>query len=463
MSHTSYLTFDQRIVGDIYTSAESMDNLSILCDDFGSRFGGTEGERLAAEFIKTKFEEYGLSNVHLEPIKYLGWTRGEVKFEIVSPIQKVIPCITLPHSPAVEIEGVIIDMKGGAPKDFTQRADEIKGKIVMVNSVFNPKNIKRWVHRNEKFGRSLLAGATGFIFVNHYPGYGPATGGIGYKGKAALIPGISISKENGAFLQRVMKRKGTVNIRLTTTDQLSPMTSWNIVGDLLGDQYPEEIIMLGSHYDGHDIAQGAGDPASGTVAVMESARVLAKHAPPLPRTIRFALWGVEEIGLLGSKAYVRAHIDELKNIRFYLNMDAAGTAASKDIMLHEWPELQGTFEHYRDEMVSDYVIGQSFHASSDHYPFLLAGVATGGIEAIRESRSGRGYGHTFYDTVDKVTQTGMRDASSLAARLALRMTDDDDWPVSQRGEESINKLLEQPGQGEKRALNKRLDVLYAQT
>ena len=157
-----HLSLDQKIVGDIYTSPEPMNNLSRLCDDFGSRFGGTEGERPAAEFIQSKFEEYGLKNVHTEPIEYLGWKRGEASLEIISPIEKSIPCISLPHSPPVNLEAIVIDMEDGAPADFDVRANDIKGKIVMATSVFSPKDTKRWVHRNEKYGRSILAGAVGF-------------------------------------------------------------------------------------------------------------------------------------------------------------------------------------------------------------------------------------------------------------------------------------------------------------
>jgi Zn-dependent M28 family amino/carboxypeptidase len=457
-----YISLDQKIVGDIYTSSEAMDNLSTLCDDFGSRFGGTEGERLAAKFIQDKLTEYGLSEVFLDPIEYLGWTRGEARLAIISPIQKVIPCITLPYSPHVDMEGEIIDMGDGAPEDFDQRADEIKGKIVMTNSVFNPKNVKRWVHRKEKFGRSMLAGASGFIFVNHYPGYGPATGGIGHKGQAALIPGFSISNEDGAFIQRLAKRKGKVKIHLTSTDQFSPTTSWNIIGELPGDQFPEEVVMLGSHYDGHDISQGASDPASGVVAVMEAARVLAKYASHLPRTIRFVLWGIEEIGLLGSRAYAEKYADDLKNIRFYLNMDAAGGVSPKDIMLHELPELYKTFEGYQAEMALDFAIGQSFHTASDHYPLLLKGVSTGGIQAVRQARSGRGYGHTRYDTVDKLTLTGLREAATLAARLALRIADDENWPATYRNEDAVRELLKQPDQLEVQNFFEQMDALYDQ-
>ncbi len=462
MSNNPHLSTDQQLVGDIYTATEAMDNLITLCDDFGSRFGGTEGERLAAEFIKAKLEEYGLSNVHLEPIEYLGWERGEARLQIISPIQKTIPCITLPHSPPTTLEGVIVDMGDGAPDDFERRSDEIKGNIVMTTSAANPGNSKRWIHRQEKYGRSIFAGATGFIFVNHYPGYGPATGGVGRGGRVGLIPAISIAKEDGDFIRRLIKRKGAVKIRLTSTDRLRPTTSWNIIADLPGSKNPEQIVMLGSHYDGHDISQGAGDPASGAVSVLEAARVLAKYAPSLPCTLRFALWGVEEIGLLGSTAYAQAHADELSDIRFYLNMDSAGVTNPKDIVLHQWPALQSLFEDYQQEMAADFAVGQAMHAHSDHYPFALAGVATGGIESVRQSLSGRGYGHTMYDTVDKVSLTGLREASALGARLALRIAGEENWPVARRDSKIAYNLLTEAVTQAYRDFEERLDALYAE-
>jgi len=461
MSHQNpFLTMDQQIVGDSYTSAKVMDNLLVLCDDFGSRFGGTEGERQAAEFFEVKFKEYGLSNVRLEPFEYIGWTRGETRLEIVSPIQKTIPCISLPHSPPADLEGTIINMEDGAPKDFDRRADEIKGKIVMTTSVVNPKGSKRWIHRSEKYDRGLLAGATGFIFVNHYPAYGPATGSIGHDG-AGLIPGIALCKEDGDFIQRLINRKGEVRIRLTSTDRCQPMTSWNAIADLPGKRDPAQVVMLGCHYDGHDISQGAGDPASGAVAVLEAARLLAKYAPDLDCTVRFALWGVEEIDLLGSRAYVKAYADDLSNIRFYLNMDSAGAATNnRDIVLNEWPDLQPYFERWSKEMALDFAVGQSVTAYSDHFPFFMAGVPTGGIESAERSLGGRGYGHTQYDTVDKVNQKNLREASTLAARVALRMANQTPWPVARRDEKTVMEKLDSPEYQEEQAYREQIDAFY---
>jgi len=466
-SQNPYLEVDQKMVGDIYTSSEVMDNLQVLCDDFGSRFGGTAGEKQAAEFFKAKMESYGLSNVHLEPVEYIGWTRGEAKFEVLEPVYKEIPCISLPHSPAGVLEGVITDLGDGDPADFDSRADEIKNNILMTTSVVNPGKSKRWIHRGEKYGRSLLADAAGFIFVNHYPGFGPATGGIGHDGEG-LIPAISIPKEDGDFIKRLIKRKGAVKVRITTTDKSEPMTSWNIIGDLPGTFEPQQIVMLGCHYDGHDISQGAGDPASGAVAILEAARVLGQHAvneyvSPLSCTIRFVFWGVEEIGLLGSRQYVRLHKDKLANVRFYLNMDSAGSANNtRDIILNEWEDLEEVFRQYGQEMAQGYQVEQSMRAFSDHFPFFMAGVPTGGMESAKRSMGGRGYGHTSYDTVDKVNMADLRAASALAARVALRVAGEENWPVKQRSEEAVEILLDSPEYREEKVLREKVDALYQQ-
>jgi Zn-dependent M28 family amino/carboxypeptidase len=457
-----FLSVDQKIMGDTYTSSEPMENLVTLCDRFGSRFGGTPGERQAAEFFRDKMVEYGLSNAKLESVDYTGWMRGSARLEIISPIERTVPCISLPHSPPASMEGVIIDMGDGAPQDFDHKAAAIRNHIVMTTSVVNPKQSKRWIHRAEKYGRSILAGATGFVFVNHYPGFGPATGGIGHDGQGH-IPAISISKEDGAYLQRLMKCHGELKIRLATTDRCKPMTSWNILGDLPGKVSGQQVVMLGCHYDGHDISQGAADPASGAVSVLEAARVLGKYAPDLPHTIRFAFWGIEEIGLLGSREYVKAHADELSQIRFYLNMDAAGARTNnRDVVLNEWPDLEPSVQRWRDEMALDFSVAQSVSAFSDHFPFFMAGVPTGGIQSAERSLEGRGYGHTRFDTVDKVELADLREASTLAARLAMRFACDENWPVARRDEKVVLDLLDTPDYQEEQAFRERLAEFYQQ-
>lgn len=453
-------SIDRQITGDGYTSAEAMRVLTRLCDDFGSRFGGTPGEKQAADYMAEKLSDYGLQNVHLEEFAYTSWHRGEATLSITSPIQKEIDCISLPYSPAGDIEAELIDLGDGSPDDFARRRENIEGKVVMANSVVFPKGMKRWVHRSEKFNRSQLNGAAAFIFMNHYPAYGPATGGIGFRGNEAIIPGISISYENGCFLQRLLKRHGRVALRLNTTDHSRPAVSWNVIGELPGASKADAIIMLGCHYDGHDISQGAQDPASGAAALLEAARLLATHASRLDRTVRFALWGVEEIGLLGSRAYVAAHKDELDRIQFYFNMDAAGSVPNKGVVLNEWPELEILFAGWREGMGLDFGLDQSVSAFSDHYPFLLEGVPTGGLQSVPASTDGRGYGHTRYDTLDKVSLRELQDAAVMAARLALRLGAVDDLPINRRTQAEVEALLNRPAYQETRALNEKVEAFY---
>jgi hypothetical protein len=107
-------------------------------------------------------------------------------------------------------------------------------------------------------------------------------------------------------------------------------------------------------------------------------------------------------------------------------------------------------------MAATFEVGQSVNAHSDHYPFFLAGVPTGGIQSAGRSLEGRGYGHTQYDTVDKVDLADMREAAALAARLLLRMAAEEHWPATQRTAGAVQELLDSPAYREEKALQDRL-------
>lgn len=453
---------DRAISGDGYTSARTMDSLGVLCDEFGSRFAGTAGEKSAAEWMAQRLEEHGLQNVRLEPFDYGGWRRGPAELEVLEPVRKTVSCISLPHSPAGEVTATLFDAGEGAPLTFETHGDEIENSVVMASSETYPTGSSRWVHRNEKYGRSLLNGAKAFIFMNHYPAYGPATGGVGHDGRTALIPAVAVSYEDGAFLRRLLARHGSLTLRVKTTDINEPMVSWNVLGELPGSTNREEVVMLGSHYDGHDISQGAQDPASGAVAVLEAARLLSEHAAPLPCTLRFALWGAEEVGLLGSFAYTAAHQDELEGLRFYFNMDGAGSVKRKGVVLNEWPELETLVRDWSADLAFPFGVAQSVNAHSDHFPFLLRGVPTGGLESVPHNTSGRGYGHTRYDTLDKVNVRELQDAAVLASLLALRfaLVPREAWPVKRRSQAEVAALLDRPEYNEAAEIDRRIDEHY---
>lgn len=450
---------DQAIVGDIYTSREVMDNLEVLCDDFGSRWGGSEDERRAAEFLQSKFRDYGLTDSRLEPFQYVGWVRGQATLRITAPIERTLRCISLPQSPPGSVTGQFVWVGDGAPAEFAAVAERLPGSVAMVCSQ-PPRGLNRTVHRSEKYQRSALGGAAAFLYVNQYPGYGPETGSIA-NDRQALIPGISISYEDGALLRRLERRYGPLTLNVETTDSSPTLTSWNVAADLPGHN-SDAWVIVGCHYDGHDISQGAHDPASGTVAVVEAARVLARYAAKETRAgIRFVLFGIEEMGLLGAHRYVSQHAAELDSIRFMLNMDAAGSPGPKGLVVNRWPALTPLLERWGEEMAAELPVGQKTGAFSDHFPFFKAGVPTAMMGNPNGVNTGRGFDHTVWDTVDKVELDDLRSAAAMGARLALRMSREENWPLKRRSLEAVADLIAAEPSLEGQAVKEQMEALYA--
>jgi len=454
-----YLQIDQQMVGDIYTSSEPMDNLTVLCDDYGSRFGGTEGERQAAEMFVRKFKEYGLKRVKKESFPFAAWTRGAVSLEVTSPVRMEIPCIALPYCPSATMETEMVFVGDGAPADFEAAGRRMKGRVVMATSR-SPSGLGRNVHRSEKYARSALAGAAGFIFANHYEGLGPATGSIA-DNREALIPGISVSKEWGDYLIRLQHRKGPLTLRLKTRNRTRQKRSWNVLADLPGTRWPDQWMVIGCHYDGHDISQGAHDPASGMVVALEAARVLSRYASDaLGCSLRFVAFGVEEIGLIGAREYVEAHLDEMPSIRFMLNLDAAGGKNRKGVVLNHVPEMEPLLNLTRSHLKVDLPVGQKLIPFSDHYPFFEEGVPTAMMGDSEAAYTGRGFGHTAFDTLDKVRLSDLQDAAAVVSRLALRVSNEAKWPAKTRSAARVARIKKAEPSLAIIEVEERLDRLY---
>ena len=454
--------FDKLIAGEIFTSTDIQTNLEILCDDLGSRFAGTLAEAKAAQFLEATLQRYHLNDVHSEAFEYNGWTRGTAKLTVTSPWQRELPCLSMPMSPSGRCSAKIIDLGMGAPEAFETSQTELKGNIALVN-ITNPTSAGRWVHRTEKYNRSILAGAQAFIFMANQDGYGPITGALGFN-RWGLIPGIMVSKETGTLLQRAIRRNGFVEAEIETTDTLAKKASWNIIGDAKGSTKNEDMILIGVHYDGHDISQGAEDPASGLVAGLEVARVMGIYADRLKRDVRFVLFGVEELGLIGAHAYVNTHPNDIKKTRFMLNLDSAGGGGRKGLMVYG-PDSRAYFREMGKQMNENLMVDfdasplrEPDHLSSDHYPFMAKGVACGFIRDPY-SYTWPGFYHTAHDTVDKVDLLKVKEAAFLCARLAWRIANDDNWHLRQMNVQELAEQQETPNVSEVQRIEQAVEML----
>jgi len=431
---------DRHIIGDIWTSDAAYENLVFLCDQCGSRFGGTVGERKAVEFIRDRLVEYGLDHVCLQEFSYNGWERGSAQLEVTAPAPAAMDCIALPYCPTATVEGELVFLGYGAPEDYERNRDRIRGHIVMV-STQSPPFMRRGMHRMEKYGRALEAGAVGFIWMREEPGLLPETGSLRFNAEAE-IPGVGVSKETGARMLR-MARSGQVRVRVTTTNSTRPMVSWNVIGDIRGHSRPDQVIVVGAHFDGHDISTGALDDGAGAVVTMEAARALAKHRELLPKTIRFILFPLEELGLIGSHAYVDAHGATMAGHEFMLNLDGAGRHGDTALFLQGWEELAPVLRAAMDDMKQPVTVANRLSPYSDMYPFVLAGVPAATMSSLGGGpKAGRGWGHTAADTFDKVSPRALQLDALIVARLLLRLANlGPGWPAEHKTPADIRSLL----------------------
>jgi len=446
-------TVEQQILGDSWTTDEPMQVLRELCDDIGHRFGGSESERQGGELLKRKMEEYGLENVRIEEFSLASWERGSASLKLLEPVERDFSCIAMPYCPSADLNAEIIDVGEGEQADYERLGDAIKGKIVITDAETN-KPGERKSHRIVKYMWAVEYGAAAIVYINQNPGMLHITGAL--FGHTSIhnppeqwevpIPGVGVSWEAGSSIRRLTERSGgSGRMHLQLTNRTFASTSRNVIGEIVGSEQPDEVVLMGGHFDGHDIAQGAGDDGAGTITGLEAARLLVKHKDSITRTVRVICFGSEEIGLLGS--FHHAQNTDPDSYRFVLNLDGAGRGEGghEQVTLCDRPELRPWFERWSQDHHYAFELKDQVSAYSDHYPFALRGVAAGTLNAQDSTAGmiGRGYGHTEADTLDKVHLRGLQMSAALVSRLVYSIANADDWPASERRTDAqVREMLE---------------------
>lgn len=426
MPRNPFLSIDKRILADSGSSGASSEYLLTLCDQIGPRFAGTEGYRRAAEYMLGLFRQYDLENAELEPFEFTAWRRGEpAAFALREPFPRAYDCYALPYGASTGARGVtapLVDVGAGAAADIEVNRRRIKGRFVLATCA--------GVHRTETYAQCVALGAAGFILNSGIEGNLLGTGAVasGYDG---LIPAISIGRESALQIQRLAKAN-TLRFTLTTHAILEQATTWNVVGELKGREFPDELVIMGGHLDSHEIGPGAFDNGAGVVQVMEAARLLARQRKHLKRTVRFIGFAAEEIGLLGSHYHARTHAAELRKARFMLNSDTPSLGRPRGLAFHKCPKAAPYMAMLAEQMQTPLVCQNRAHCHSDHYPFILQGLPTAGMAGGHFAAPVQHFVHMAADTPEKVSLTDLREGAAFAARILLRAANDAEWPRMRR-------------------------------
>lgn len=362
-----------RLVSRAMTSRGAEDDLFFLCDRFGGRLSGSESADAAGRWLARRLSEAGLERVGLESFALSNpWIPVRESAECTEPVRFRLRVAAVPGSRAfpasrAPLRAVALESRdtdpGAAVALISTPESSHAGEI-------DPIPLRESVTRAAQAGfRALLIQsplARQGLFRKVLGSYGPLP-----------LPVAVVGREEFGRLTRLSARSPVmVKLDLEVTEA-EFAGSFNVVGDIRGSDLPEEVLLLGAHYDSWDLATGAQDNAVNVALLLDVARGFRELGLTPRRTLRLVLFAGEEQDRQGSAAYVRRHEAELDEHVFALFFDLGG-APINGFFFNERREVAAVFEdalrpfpEFRRWMPLNPV-----YSGTDNLDFLLEGVPT---------------------------------------------------------------------------------------
>ena len=232
-------------------------------------------------------------------------------------------------TPPAGIEADVIVVK--SYDELTQRAAEVKGKIVLYNAAYT-----NYGQTNQyRTGGASAAARHGAVasLVRAIGPMGlrtPHTGGMTYAEGVARIPAAAVSAEDAERMQRLADRGLRVRVRLRMEARFeADVESANVVGEIRGSELPDEVVLVGGHFDSWDVGAGASDDGVGCVVTWEAARLMMKLGIRPRRTVRVVLFTNEENGLRGGNGYRDAYLTQAEQHVLAIESDSGVFAPAR--------------------------------------------------------------------------------------------------------------------------------------
>jgi carboxypeptidase Q len=320
-----YRPIAQRIIRESQSNDFAWQRLAEVTDTYGPRLSGSAGLEKAIDWAVDAMQKDGLENVRKEPVLVPKWVRGRESLDLIEPILQPLPMLGLGNSVGTPTEGIEADVVVVRNFDeLTSRAADVKGRIVLFNAVFTSYG-ETVLYRRSGPSRASAAGAVGMLLRSVGP-IGlrtPHTGATVYDaGGAPPIPAAAISAEDADRFQRLQARGVRLRVKLAMEAHFEPdAPSFNVVAEVRGRELPDEVVLVGGHFDSWDTGVGASDDAGGCVVTWEALRLMKKLNLQPRRTVRVVLFTNEENGGRGGLAYRDAHRTELPNHVLLLESD----------------------------------------------------------------------------------------------------------------------------------------------
>jgi len=468
--------------------SQIMRTMHYLTDMYGPRLTGSPNHKAAAEWAIKQMKEWGFENAHLDPwdFGHPGWTNERLSARIISPVKDELSCKALAWTPgtngtvtAQAVQLVLPEKPTQAEMDayLTSVKEKVKGKIVLAGKHqavkviteptprrisddqarerFDPNNANagRQGNRpgnreqppqdpskltprqiNEQLDQFLLAGGALLRINDSALDHGQIRA---FNNRTfdvtKTVPTVVMRNEDYGRISRILADSTPVELEFNIVNRTYPegATSYNTVGEILGSDKKDEVIMLGGHLDSWHSATGATDNAIGCAVMMEAARILKALGVKPRRTIRVALWSGEEQGLLGSQAYVKQHFGsveepkpEFSTLDAYLNIDA-GTGRARGASVFGPPAaadvLRQALAPFADLGVMGSVankgrnLGGSDNTSFSHAGLPGIGMGQDPIEYFQYTW------HTSLDTYEHIIEDDVKTSATVIAALIYQL------------------------------------------
>lgn len=336
---------DEVQIRKIYDTAlkdgKAYDWLNYLSNQIGGRLSGSIQAEQAVAYTKSQLDSLGLDQVWLQPVMVPKWVRGTPEFayfETTPGVTTNVPITALGGSVATPQKGIkakIIEVQGLEELSALGK-EQIEGKIVFYNRPMDAALINTFSaysgavdQRGQGAVEASKYGALGVIVrsMNLRLDDYPHTGGMGYGDlpEEKRIPAAAISTNAADLLSTAVKLNPEILFYFKQNcKQFADVQSYNVIGEIKGSTYPDEILVVGGHLDSWDLGDGSHDDGAGCVQSMEVLRIMKKTGYKPKRTIRAVLFMNEENGLRGGKKYAELALTNKENHIFALESDSGG-------------------------------------------------------------------------------------------------------------------------------------------
>jgi len=405
-----------------------LNRLEYLCDRIGNRLSGSKALEQAVAWSAEEMKRAGLANVRTIPVKVPHWVRGRESAEMVEPLAKPLFMLGLGGSIATPPGGITAEV--AVVSDFNEleklgRAG-VQGKMVLYDAPFVTYG-QTVAYRNQGAVRAARLGAVAALVrsVTPHSLRDPHTGSTHYTDADPRIPAAAVSVEDAEYIHRLVRSGQRVRVRLEMEAHSEPdADSADVMGEIVGREKPDEIVVMGGHLDSWDVGQGAHDDGAGAIAALEAAVLIQQAGLHPRRTIRVVFWTNEENGVNGANEYRKWAGGEVKKHIAAIEMDGgADTPVGFDLGSMTVPE------DFRSRAVAIGALLQRIGADkisagsgeTDIEPLMNLGVPAFGLRTTMAHYFD--YHHSQADTFDKIVPEDFRKCIAAMAVMSYVLAD----------------------------------------